>query len=147
MRHPKPMTWRYARQNIHGSWNKEVPPGEKIAYPLDKVGCILYNICVKIDTGVEEDSTRFASQHREPALVEARSAKTAKIPSELSGEIRVGKSMRQKVALTGFSPLAEKHMSVCTGGIMIVQAFILLLGMGAFLFLPENLVCTSGIII
>ena len=34
----------------------------------------------------------------------------------------------------GISPLREKHMSVCTGGIMIVQAFILLLGMEAFLF-------------
>ena len=51
------------------------------------------------------------------------------------------------VSSDGISPLTEKHMSVCTGGIMIVQAFILLLGMGAFLFLPENLVCTSGIII
>ena len=29
-------------------------------------------------------------------------------------------------------------MSVCTGGIMIVQAFILLLGMGAFLFAGKS---------
>ncbi len=52
--------------------------------------------------------------------------------------------MRTGVSSDGISPLAEKHMSVCTGGIMIAQAFILLLDGSLFYIIDKSYFRNGG---